>query len=274
MDVEGKVVVVTGAGAGIGQALAKRFTEEGARHVAVADLDFERAENVARSIGGSAYRVDVADEQAVRRLVAQTEELAGPIDLFCSNAGVLLLDPDMEAPADTPDALWRIAWNVNVMAHVYAARAVLPSMLLRGEGYLLNTVSAAGLLTMIGAASYATTKHAAIGLAESFAIAYGDRGIRVSVLCPQAVRTEMTDGIHSFGADRDGIISPEHVADCTVKGLAAERFLILPHATVAEYQRAKAYDPDRWIGGLRRARRAYLPRPGLGSASASPAKLT
>ena len=260
MIVEGKIVAVTGGAGGIGRALAERFAKEGARHVAVADLDLDGARAVAASISGSAHQVDVRSEDAVRRFIAVTEKVAGPIDLFCSNAGVLLFDPEFDMPANTPDELWQKSWEVNVMAHVYAARAVLPSMLERGEGYLLNTVSAAGLLSMIGAASYSTSKHAAIGLAESLAIAYGDRGIKVSVLCPQAVQTAMTREDHNFGADIDGVATCEQVADCTVNGLAEEKFLILPHPTVLQYTNAKAADPDKWLGKMRKLRRAFFGR--------------
>jgi NAD(P)-dependent dehydrogenase (short-subunit alcohol dehydrogenase family) len=258
MDLANRVVAITGAATGIGKALAERFAAEGARHVAIADLDLAGAQAVAGSIGGSAHQVDVTDEAAVREFVRETEGLAGPIDLFCANAGVLHLDADLASPADTPDPVWRASLDVNLMAHLYAARAVLPAMLERGEGYLLNTVSAAGLLTMVGAAPYAVSKHAAIGLAESLAIAYGDRGVRVSVLCPQAVRTGMTSG-QNFGADRDGIMAPEEVAHCVMEGLRAEEFLILPHPKVRDYIRAKASDPDRWLKTMRRARRDYLP---------------
>lgn len=257
MDVRGKTVAVTGAASGIGTALARRFALAGARHVAAIDIDAEGASRVAAEIGGIACVVDVSDEAALIAAVRDIESDAGPVDIFCSNAGILPLDPAFAHPAATPDHLWRRGWDVNVMAHVYAARAVLPGMVERGEGHLLQTVSAAGLLTMIGSAVYATTKHAAIGFAESLAIAYGDKGIGVSVLAPQAVATPMTNGKFSFGADADGILSADQVAQAALHGIKHNRFLILPHSQVAEHYRRKAADPERWIGHLRRIRRGF-----------------
>jgi NAD(P)-dependent dehydrogenase (short-subunit alcohol dehydrogenase family) len=247
MELVGKVVVVTGAASGIGRALALRFDAEGARAVAVADRDADGAAAVAAEIGARAIAVttDVSDEADVRRLVEVTEEAFGPIDLFCSNAGIAT-----GGGVETPDAEWQRIWDVNLMAHVYAARAVLPGMLARGEGYLLNTASAAGLLTQIGSAPYAVTKHAAVAFAEWLAITHGDAGIKVSCLCPQGVRTPMLgDGGALLGP---GAISPEEVADAVVAGLRSEEFLILPHPEVREYVRRKADDHDRWIRGMRR----------------------
>ena len=257
MRVEGKVVVVTGGANGIGRALAERFAREGARHVAVADLDEAGAKRVAEAIGGSSFRCDVSNEADLQRLVAETEAAAGPVDLFCSNAGIVDVDPDFQDGASAANETWARAWGVNVMAHVYAARAVLPSMVSRGEGYLLNTVSAAGLLSQIGSAVYSTTKHAALGLAESLAITHRDHGIRVSVLCPQAVDTAMAAGGVFLGADVDGVLSAEDVADAAVAGLVAESFLILPHPKVRQYMANKVENYDRWIGGMAKLRRSF-----------------
>jgi NAD(P)-dependent dehydrogenase (short-subunit alcohol dehydrogenase family) len=194
MQLEGKHVVVTGGASGIGRALVRRFAAEGARGVVVADLDAAGCEKVAAEVGGTAVATDVADPAQVKALVARAEEAHGPVDLFCSNAGIAT-----PGGVEAPDADWERIWKINVMSHVYGARAVLPSMLARGEGYLLNTASAAGLLNQIGSAPYGVTKHAAVGLAEWLAITYGDRGITVSVLCPQAVRTAMTDAGSEVG---------------------------------------------------------------------------
>jgi len=190
----------------------------------------------------------VTDEAQLQVLVDRAEDRFGPIDLFCSNAGIVV-----PGGADASDDGWRRSIDVNVMAHVYAARVVVPRMLERGEGYLLQTASAAGLLTQIGSAPYSVTKHAALGFAEWLAITFGDRGIKVSVLAPQAVRTAMTAGIEGGGvAGVDGMLEPEAVADAVVRGLAAESFLVLPHPEVLEYFRRKASDYDRWINGMRR----------------------
>jgi NAD(P)-dependent dehydrogenase (short-subunit alcohol dehydrogenase family) len=249
MKVAGKVVVVTGGATGIGRALCRRFASEGARAVVVADIDAAGAEAVAGEIGGWAMAADVSREAHIVRLVAEVLEQYDGIDLFCSNAGIII-----EGGVETPDDEWQSIWSVNLMAHVYAARAVLPGMLERGGGYLLQTVSAAGLLSQIGSAPYAVTKHAALALAEWISITYGDRGIGVSVICPQGVRTNMLlrprPGGESFLVA--GALEPEQVADAAVEGLAEERFLILPHPEVAEYFRRKAIDYDRWLRGMRR----------------------
>jgi len=248
----GKHAVVTGGANGIGRALARRFAAEGGC-VVVADLDFERAGELAAEIGGLAVAVDVSDEASLRALVERAQHANGPIDLFCSNAGVGVI-----GGVEVPNEDWQKLWEVNVMAHVYAARAVLPSMLARGEGYLLNTASAAGLLTQIDSACYSTTKHAAVGFSEWLAIRYGDRGIAVSVLCPQAVRTAMTADFENGGvAGVDGMLEPEDVADCVIEALDEQRFLILPHPSVAKYLRNKVADTERWLSGMRRLRARF-----------------
>ena len=248
MKLEGKHVVVTGGASGIGRALARRFSAEGARAVVVADLDEAGAKSVASEVGGTAVGIDVTDESQIQQLVANAERESGPIDLFCSNAGI-----GIPGGVEVPDAEWTRIWDVNLMSHIYAARAVLPGMIERGEGYLLNTASAAGLLTQIGSAPYAVTKHAAVALAEWLAITHGDQGIRVSVLCPQAVRTAMTAGSKDGGvAGVDGMMEPEELAESVIEGLADERFLILPHEVVRKYIQRKAGDYDRWLAGMRR----------------------
>lgn len=257
MQVAGKVVVVTGAAEGIGAALARRFAKEGAAHVAVVDRNAEGAAATAKAIGGKAYAVDVSNPDQMAAMVAAVEADQGRIDLFCSNAGIGDGDPDRNNAASSPDAVWMRAWGVNVMAHVYAARAALPGMMARGEGYFLNTVSAAGLLSQIGGAVYSTTKHAAIGFAESLAITNGDAGIKVSVLCPQGVDTAMLRQGGDPSAqpqNLDGVMTPDEVAESVIQGLAAETFLILTHPQVLTYMQRKAGDYDRWLGGMRRLR--------------------
>jgi NAD(P)-dependent dehydrogenase (short-subunit alcohol dehydrogenase family) len=256
MRLAGKVAVVTGGAQGIGAALCERFVREGAKAVVVADLNEAGAEAVAAKIGGAAIPCDVSREVDIHRLIEDTEEKFGPIDLFCSNAGIAVLDPDWDNPASAPDDGWARSWAVNVMAHVYAARHLVPRMSARGGGYFLQTVSAAGLLSQIGGGPYATTKHAALGFAENLAIATRDRGIKVSVLCPQGVDTPMLRGIDRGVPDMDGVLTPEAVADAVIAGLDAERFLILPHPEVATYVRRKAEDPDRWLAGMARLRRS------------------
>lgn len=256
MRLEGKVALVTGGAGGIGRALCERFLAEGAGGVAVVDLRVEDAEAVARDLGPSALGLgaDVAREADVVAAVTATEERFGPIDLMVSNAGI-----GTAAGIEAPNEAWQHIWDVNLMAHVYAARAVIPSMLARGEGYLLNTASAAGLLTNIGDAAYSVTKHAAVGFAEWLAVTYGDDGIKVSCLCPQGVNTNMVREAAASSAGgvvlAQGLIEPEAVADAVIAGLADERFLILPHPEVHEYVQRKAADPDRWIGGMRKLQR-------------------
>jgi len=245
MKLAGKIVVVTGGAHGIGRALVERFEREGARAIGV-------------DIAGDGKRVDVSDGKAVAALVEEVEREIGPIDLFCSNAGILPIDADPNNAASTPDLEWNRAWAVNVMAHVYAARALVPRMIARKSGYFLQTVSAAGLLSQIGSAAYSTTKHAAIGFAESLAITHKDHGIKVSVLCPQAVQTPMIEGQKMMGADIDGVITAADVAEAAVVGLREEKFLILPHPNVATYVAKKAENYDRWLGGMAKLRRTLV----------------
>ena len=250
MDVSGRVAVVTGGGNGIGAAMCRRFAAEGAR-VVVADRDDSAAAAVAGDVGGHAVRVDVADPEHGQALVTAAEEAFGPIDLLCLNAGIAT-----DGGVETADGAWQRIWEINVMSHVWAVRAVLPGMIERGDGYLLHTASAAGLLTNLGAAPYAVTKHAVVALAEWLAITHGDQGIGVSCLCPQFVRTNMLDEFIDIPGGRalvgDLALEPEVVADAVVEGIRERRFLILPHPEVAEYFLRKAQDYDRWLGGMRR----------------------
>jgi NAD(P)-dependent dehydrogenase (short-subunit alcohol dehydrogenase family) len=251
VQLQDKHAVVTGGASGIGRALCRRFAAEGAR-VVVADLDASGAAAVAEEIGGISASTNVGIEADVQALVTRAEEAYGPIDLFCSNAGIAIT-----GGVEVPDEDWQRIWDVNLMAHVYAVRAVLPGMLARGEGYLLHTASAAGLLTNLGAAPYAVTKHAVVALAEWLSITHGDAGLKVSCLCPQGVRTPMLLGGVDMGDDAAGMllaeaIEAEDVAEAVVTGLAEERFLILPHPEVATYFERKAADYDRWLAGMRR----------------------
>lgn len=247
MEIAGKVVVVTGGASGIGKALCERFAREGARAVVVADRDAAGAESVARAVGGMAVFTDVSREADIALLVARACEAYGGIDLFCSNAGIAI-----EGGVEVPDAEWRRILDVNFMAHLWAARAVLPHMLERGRGHLLATASAAGLLTQIGSAPYTVSKHAAVAFAEWLAITYGDRGIGVSCLCPQGVRTGMLNEQTGPAFLLAGAIEPDAVAEAVVVGLREGRFLILPHPEVGQYFQRKASDPERWLAGMRR----------------------
>jgi NAD(P)-dependent dehydrogenase (short-subunit alcohol dehydrogenase family) len=242
-----KVVVVTGGANGIGAALSRRFAREGAA-VVVADLDGERAGEVAKELAGLSVPCDVGSEEDIRRVVAQAEAKLGPVDVFCSNAGIGAM-----GGVEVANPEWHRHWLVNVMAHVFAARAVLPRMLERGEGYLVNTASGAGLLSHVESAPYSVTKHAAVALAESLSIAHGGRGIRVSVICPGGVRTEMTrEG--AAGAEVDGMLEPDEAAEIILEGLVKEDFLILTHPVVRKYAQRKLSDYDRWIRGMRGVR--------------------
>jgi NAD(P)-dependent dehydrogenase (short-subunit alcohol dehydrogenase family) len=256
MQIKDKVIVVTGGAHGIGRALCERFAKEGAKGVCVADLDSAAGQAVAESVKGIFVRCDVSDEAQIQAVIERTEAQFGPIDLFCSNAGIFVLDGPQHV-AGASNAEWNKIWQVNVMAHVYAARALLPKMLARGSGYFLNTASAAGLLSQIGSSAYSTTKHAAIGFAESLAISHGDQGIGVSVLCPQGVVTNMTRGQGDTPQAADGMLQPEDVAQTVVEGLQEDRFMILPHPQVREYMQRKTADYERWISGMRRFRRKF-----------------
>ena len=254
MELAGRVAVVTGGGSGIGEALCRRFAAEGAKGVVVADVDGDNALRVADEIGGLAVATDVAVEADVQRLVARAEEQYGPIDLFCANAGI-----GGGGGIEQPDEEWDRLWRVNVMAHVYAARAVIPGMAERGEGWFVTTASAAGLLTNLGNATYSVTKHAAVAFAEWLAITYGDHGVKVSCLCPMGVRTPMLLGGLDLGATAAKVVAaagrvlePAEAAAAVVDALREGRFLILPHAEVGDFYRNKAADPDRWLAGMRR----------------------
>lgn len=270
MELDGRVVVVTGGGSGIGEACAKRFAAAGARHVVVVDRDRDRAERVAAEIGAgraTAAVVDVADEPAVKGLVEDTLAAHGQVDLFMSNAGYA-----QRGGLELPNEDFERMWQVHVMAHVYAARAVLPSMIARGEGYLVHTASAAGLLTQMDSVTYAITKHADVALAEWLHIAHHHQGIRVSVLCPQAVRTNILP-MPRGGGDRggvgqasgDGVLEPDQAAQAVYDAVVAERFHILTHPEVQTYVQRKANDVDRWLAGMRRMGERLRPagrRPG------------
>ncbi len=259
MEVAGRVVVVTGGASGIGRALCRGFAARGAGATVVADIDGPGARAVAGELAGRgaatlAVATDVADGDQVADLVARAESAFGPIDVFCANAGVLVA-----GGVEVPPATWDRLWAVNVMSHVHAARAVLPSMLERGGGYLVHTASAAGLLTQLGSAPYAVTKHAVVALAEWLSITHFDAGIRVSCLCPQGVRTAMTGEMTGAAAEvaaatagRDGMLDPEAVSDAVLEAVAAERFLVLPHPEVADYEQRRAGDRERWLRAMRR----------------------
>jgi NAD(P)-dependent dehydrogenase (short-subunit alcohol dehydrogenase family) len=266
MDIAGKVIVVTGGGSGIGEGLCRAFADHGAKAVVVADIAGDQAERVAADLNASGTKalgaaVDVGDEAAVAGIVDRTEETFGPIDLFCANAGIIVI-----GGVEVPDEQWERIWRVNVTSHIYAARALIPRFLSRGQGYLLHTASAAGLLTQVGSAPYSVTKHAVVALAEWLSITHGDAGIKVSCLCPQAVETAMTGGVrqrpqgeeYTSAASRDGVLQPADVAKAVIEGLAREEFLILPHPEVAEYEQRRATDRERWLRGMRRIQAAMM----------------
>lgn len=253
MEASGRVVVVTGGASGIGAALCHAFAAAGAQAVVVADLNEEAATAVATQVGGVAVTTDVTHEADVAELVRRTVELHGRVDVYCSNAGVAV-----GGGAEVPDELWQRSWDVHVMAHVYAARAVLPAMLERGEGCIVGTASAAALLNHVASAPYAATKAAALSFLEWLAIAYSSRGIQVSALCPQGVRTPML----AAAGDRDflaeGALEPEVVASAVIAAVRDGHFLILPHPEVKEYFARKAADYDRWLRGMQRMRDRVL----------------
>jgi NAD(P)-dependent dehydrogenase (short-subunit alcohol dehydrogenase family) len=262
MELEGKVAIVTGGAGGIGKALAWRFAEEGAAGVVVADLEAAKPDAVAAEIGERAlgFAGDVSDEATVRALIARAEEAFGPVDLFCANAGVAVgigLEDD--------DAVWDLAFGVNIRSHIYAARALVPGWVERGSGYFLTTASAAGMLTQIGSAPYAVTKHAAVAFAEWLSVTYGSSGIRASCLVPMGVNTPMLnagvdgeDGVTAGDVVRaaGGVVEPEQVADDVIAALREERFLVLPHPEVLTFFQRKASDYDRWLAGMRRLQQA------------------
>jgi NAD(P)-dependent dehydrogenase (short-subunit alcohol dehydrogenase family) len=253
MEIHDRHIVVTGGAGGIGRALIRRFAAEGAGALVVADLDLARARSVADEVGGLAIGFDAGEEASVRALIAEASEANGAIDIFISNAGV----PGAMGGPEAGDDAWDEAWRVNVMAHVWASRALLPEMRERGEGYLINTASAAGLLTQVSSVIYSVTKHAAVSLAEWLAIEYGDEGVRVSCICPQGVRTPMLDlamqePAGAAALTSGGLIEPEDVADTVVAGIRDERFLILPHENVSRFMSLKGTDPERWLKGMRR----------------------
>jgi NAD(P)-dependent dehydrogenase (short-subunit alcohol dehydrogenase family) len=261
MEITGKVAIVTGGGQGIGAALARALHAAGAKHVCVCDLNGDNARAVAAEIGGTGLQIDVRDRAQIEAMIDQIETDHGPVDLMCSNAGIGgHFDLDFTNSADASDDAWQASWEVNVMAHVHAARALIPRMIARGGGYFLHTVSAAGLLSQIGSATYSTTKHAAIGFAENLAISHRDDGIRVSVLCPQGVATPMLEGLGDGPQSGDGVLTAEAVAQCALDGIRNDEFLILPHPQVQGYMEAKVANYGRWIGGMAKFQRAYRSR--------------
>jgi NAD(P)-dependent dehydrogenase (short-subunit alcohol dehydrogenase family) len=250
-----QVVVITGAGSGIGAAMARRFAAEDPRALILADIDLDSAREIASGIGADSVQVDVADPASNDRMIDEIEARFGPVDLFCANAGI-----GFAGDEQTPPERWEHMWRINVMSHVHAARRLIPGWLTRGEGYFLATVSAAGLLTNLKAAQYSVTKHAALAFAEWLSITYGDQGVKVSCLCPMGVKTPLLDSADEFHALLDAeALEPDEVAEAVVAGLSVESFLILPHPEVARFFQNKANDYERWIGGMRKLQRAVFP---------------
>ena len=252
MKLAGKTAVVTGAASGIGEALARRFVAEGARSVVIADVQTQALQQVADDIGALPVVCDVRKEADIIELVRQAEDNNGPIDVFVSNAGIARFGGEHSSDED-----WQLNWDIHVMAHVYAARQVAQKMAERGDGYLVNTSSAAGLLTHIQSATYSVTKHASVAFAEYLAINYGPKGVKVSVLCPQAVRTAMTKNSEDGVASVDGMMETDELAECVIKTMDEESFLILPHPQVREYMQRKTSDYDRWLRGMQKLAAQY-----------------
>ena len=255
MQMTDKVCVVTGAAAGIGRALAERFVAEGAAAVVASDIA-PGLEASASEIGAHAIRADVSSEESIKALIDETEDRFGPIDLFVANAGI----GGRPGGVEVPDEEWQLIWEINVMHHVWAARHLVPRWQERGGGYLLTTASAAGLLSNLGTAPYTVTKHAAVALAEWLSITHADENIRVSVLCPQGVRTAMTQGDDPAVTNvvAQGLIETGDVADAVIAGLAEEKFHILPHPQVAEYVKHKGADIESWLGAMRKLQRRFF----------------
>jgi len=253
MELQDKVVVITGGSGGIGKAMGKAFLEEGAKAVVLVDLNLEAVEAAAKALKCSSAVCNVTDESQIIKLVENVIAEHGQIDLFCSNAGAT----SQGLLTDATNDMWQSQWELHVMSHLYAARAVLPSMIERGDGYILNTASAAGLLAAIGSGPYTVTKAAAVKMAEFMSITHADDGIKVSVLCPQGVNTAMAP--RSLGnGQTDGILEPEALAQTVVDTIRSERFYVLPHPEVEDYVRRKGDDIDRWLHGMQRLRRRSL----------------
>ena len=255
MEIKDKIVVVTGGASGIGEALCRRLAQAGAQAVVVADVNEDGAKAVSKGIPGSTpFKCDVRKEDDIIKLVRFTEEKFGPIDLFCSNAGIIAIGGYEVTNED-----WQRIWEINVLAHIFVARAVIPGMIARGGGAIMITASAAGLLSQIGSVPYSVTKHAAVGLAESLSITYGDQGIKVFALCPQAVRTAMTSNTEGGGvAAVDGLMEPDQLVDAVFESLKKDEFLILPHPEVKLYMQRKTADYDRWLTGMRRLQTRFF----------------
>ena len=253
MQVKDRVAIVTGGSNGIGAALCRQLAKENAKAVVVADIDVQGAQTLAREIGGVALKCDVSQEEEIFKMVQQTEEECGPVDLFFSNAGIMI-----QGLLNVSNADWQRIWEINVMSHIYAARMVIPKMLERDSGGFIITASAAGLLNQIESTPYTTTKHAAVGVADNLAINYGDRGIQVSVICPMAVRSLMTRNSGGIGA-LDGMLEAEQVAEDVMVALEEGHYMIMPHAQVKDYLQGKAADYDRWVKSMQRLRTKYLP---------------
>lgn len=254
MEVAGKVIIVTGAASGIGRGLCLRFAKEGAKAIIAADVNEAGAKTVAAEVKGDAVLCDVRKEEDVVRLVKFTEDKYGRVDLFCSNAGIIAV-----GGYEVDNASWQRIWEINVLAHVFVARAAIPGMIKRGGGAIMITASAAGLLSQIGSLPYSVTKHAAVGLAENLSITYGDQGIQVFALCPQAVESEMTRQHEGGGvAGVDGLMKPEQLADAVMESFTADEFLILPHKEVKTYMQRKAADYTRWLQGMRRLQERFI----------------